>query len=477
MPIRNSIDSTITANGVQVANTTGTGIGSTVLSDGQVLLGSTGAAPIAGTISVSNGLSSNVAAGSFSIAGTAATDAAVGVVELATSTETTTGTDTTRAVVPSGLAAKLGAQTANAIPYGGGSTAALNWAGPLTNGQLLVGSTGNAPVATTLTAGTGIQISNNSGAITITNNGGTGSFFTKFTSSGSWSKQASTKWVIIYCWGGGGGGGSGRRGAAAAARTGGSGGGGGPFFWWQGPAEVFDTTETITVGAGGTGGAAQTVDLQNGNPGGGFTDSSVGDLSTNDFSAASGAGLGGTAANVTGGGHGGYWNPAGGQAITSVAGGSVTTGTATAVANIPNTAYSTVTFVINQAGLTGGGGGGGSLTTANARGNGAVGQNIVAPGPRSSANIVSAGGTAGVAAGPIDGGAGATYPSTGGYFAGGAGGGGGAAGDPVGGVGGNGGAGGIPGGGGGGGGASLNGFNSGAGGDGGRGEIWILEIA
>jgi hypothetical protein len=39
----------------------------------------------------------------------------------------------------------------------------------LTNGQLLIGSTGVDPVASTLTAGSGISISNGSGSITITN--------------------------------------------------------------------------------------------------------------------------------------------------------------------------------------------------------------------------------------------------------------------------------------------------------------------
>lgn len=41
----------------------------------------------------------------------------------------------------------------------------------LTNGQLLIGSTGNAPVAATITAGTGISVSNGAGTITIGNTG------------------------------------------------------------------------------------------------------------------------------------------------------------------------------------------------------------------------------------------------------------------------------------------------------------------
>jgi hypothetical protein len=40
----------------------------------------------------------------------------------------------------------------------------------LTDGQLLIGVTGNVPLATTLTAGTGISIVNGSGSIIINNN-------------------------------------------------------------------------------------------------------------------------------------------------------------------------------------------------------------------------------------------------------------------------------------------------------------------
>jgi hypothetical protein len=54
----------------------------------------------------------------------------------------------------------------NAIQYNGGS-GALAGAGPLTNGQVLIGSSGNPPQAGTLTAGTGITIANGPGTVTI----------------------------------------------------------------------------------------------------------------------------------------------------------------------------------------------------------------------------------------------------------------------------------------------------------------------
>lgn len=58
------------------------------------------------------------------------------------------------------------AGTANAIQYNAGS-GALGAVGPLTDGQLVIGSTGAAPQAQTLTAGSGISIVNGSGSVTI----------------------------------------------------------------------------------------------------------------------------------------------------------------------------------------------------------------------------------------------------------------------------------------------------------------------
>lgn len=59
----------------------------------------------------------------------------------------------------------------NAIQYNAGS-GAFGGVGPLTNGQLVIGSTGGAPQAQTLTAGSGIAITNSAGGITIATTGG-----------------------------------------------------------------------------------------------------------------------------------------------------------------------------------------------------------------------------------------------------------------------------------------------------------------
>jgi hypothetical protein len=167
MAIRNSINTDLQINGLQIVNPFGTAFSSVVLSDGQMLIGSTGAAPVAATISGSSGVAVTAGAGSLAIAGTQATTAALGVVELADSAEAIAGTDADRAITPSTLLSKLGAMTLNALPVAAGSAAAMSYVGPLTNGQLLIGSTGAAPVAAALTAGPGIGITNAAGAITI----------------------------------------------------------------------------------------------------------------------------------------------------------------------------------------------------------------------------------------------------------------------------------------------------------------------
>ena len=57
-------------------------------------------------------------------------------------------------------------------PLVGGASNTLTSIGPLTNGQVVIGSTGVDPVAATLTAGTGVSITNAAGSITIASSGG-----------------------------------------------------------------------------------------------------------------------------------------------------------------------------------------------------------------------------------------------------------------------------------------------------------------
>lgn len=61
--------------------------------------------------------------------------------------------------------------TAHTLPVAEGSSP-FHFLGPLTNGQLLIGSTGADPSPATLSAGTGISITNGAGTITINSTGG-----------------------------------------------------------------------------------------------------------------------------------------------------------------------------------------------------------------------------------------------------------------------------------------------------------------
>lgn len=60
--------------------------------------------------------------------------------------------------------------TQHAVLIGGASNAITSTL--LTNGQLLIGNTSNDPSAATLTAGTGVSISNGAGTITVNSTGG-----------------------------------------------------------------------------------------------------------------------------------------------------------------------------------------------------------------------------------------------------------------------------------------------------------------
>lgn len=78
---------------------------------------------------------------------------------------------------------------------------------------------------------------------------------TAFTGSGTWRKNPLTNNLRVRAWGGGGGGGAGVVVGAGTACSGGGGGGGGGFVEALFRASELSATETVTVGAGGTGGS------------------------------------------------------------------------------------------------------------------------------------------------------------------------------------------------------------------------------
>lgn len=60
-----------------------------------------------------------------------------------------------------------GVTVTNHSPLIGAAANGITSLGPLTNGQLVIGNTGNDPTAATLSAGTGVSISNGAGTITV----------------------------------------------------------------------------------------------------------------------------------------------------------------------------------------------------------------------------------------------------------------------------------------------------------------------
>lgn len=83
--------------------------------------------------------------------------------------------------------------------------------------------------------------------------GALGAVTTEFTSSGTWTKPTGAEIVLVEVWGAGGGGASGNLYLSGADHVGGGGGGGGGYAsrWFN--ASDLSATESVTVGAGGSG--------------------------------------------------------------------------------------------------------------------------------------------------------------------------------------------------------------------------------
>ena len=138
-----------------------------------------GVAHGAGTITINNtGVTSAVAGTGIGVS--AATGAVTitnnGVTSLAGTANQITASSSTGAVtlsLPASVSTTnltLSGLTANSFLYSGTAGLLTTTTAP-TNGQLLIGSTGAAPVAATLTQGTGITITNAAGSITVANSG------------------------------------------------------------------------------------------------------------------------------------------------------------------------------------------------------------------------------------------------------------------------------------------------------------------
>lgn len=332
----------------------------------------------------------------------------------------------------------------------------------------------------TASLGTGFVYSDGSGLLGIGSApGGLNILLTKFTANGTFTKNASTKYIEVICWNGGGGGGSGRQ-ATSGTSGGGSGGAPGGLLVFGGYAALFGATESVTIGSGGAGGAAQTsanTSGINGTPGGVSAIGNIFYSLAGSYGSNFNNGIGGTAAATTAGGTNAGWSypfyPLYNSVFQAVGGsGKLVAGIDGSVFELDtNGKYSFSTYLI---GGPGGGGAGANSVTAYKGGDGAdiIGFNNQ---EGSVPDVISAGGAGGIESGTIDGGAGNdAISNTGGRYVAASGGGAGG-GQSSGLVAGNGGNGGLPSAGGGGGGGSLNGTNSGTGGDGGRGEVWVIE--
>jgi len=131
------------------------------MTNGQLLIGSTGATPVAATLTAGTNIGITNAAGSITINNTST---ASGQVNSGTANQlayyATTGT------------AVSGLTSANSATLVTDATGVPAWTAPMTNGQLLIGSTGGTPVLGTITGTGGITVTNAAGSITISGSGG-----------------------------------------------------------------------------------------------------------------------------------------------------------------------------------------------------------------------------------------------------------------------------------------------------------------
>jgi hypothetical protein len=160
---------TITMSGTLAATNGGTGL--TAYGTANQVLGMNAGATALEYKTVTAGTAISVvnAAGSITVNNT-------GVTSIAGTANQITASAATGAVtlsLPSSVSINtltLTGATANSFLYSGAGGLVTSTAAP-TNGQILIGSTGSAPVAATLTAGTGVSITNGAGSITINNTG------------------------------------------------------------------------------------------------------------------------------------------------------------------------------------------------------------------------------------------------------------------------------------------------------------------
>ena len=231
----NTIAGLATANSASLITTNaGVPVFSSTMTNGQIIIGSTGATPVAASLTAGSGVTITPGAGTITIsatgsggtvtnvsgvapiASTGGTTPAISLNGTATAgqvlqsvTATTTAYSTPTYPSASGSAGKIlradgtnnvystatfadtytasnllysngsntvtGLATANSAALVTNSTGVPIWSSTMTNGQVIIGSTGATPVAASLTAGSGVTITPGAGTITIAATGSGGS--------------------------------------------------------------------------------------------------------------------------------------------------------------------------------------------------------------------------------------------------------------------------------------------------------------
>jgi len=271
------------------------------------------------------------------------------------------------------------ALTAGTLPVAAGGTGIST---APTNGQIDIGN-GTNFTRTTLTAGTGVTVTNGAGSITLAAAGNILNY-QDFTTSGTWTAPSGltgNEIVTGFIWGAGGGGGGGN------SQYGGGGGGG--CFQFTFLASQVGSSQTVTIGAGGTGGVSGTPATAGGTTSFGSLVSVTG--GTAGGNAASGGVSGGNGGSLSGYAVAPWIGVSGGQTTPSPAaygggGGAGTSGTGGVAGG--NSVYG-----------GGGGGGGGGIGNGN-------GGTSISGGAGGAAKAAT--GTAGTAPGGGGGGGGTT---------------------------------------------------------------------
>jgi hypothetical protein len=231
-----------------------------------------------------------------------------------------------------------------------------------TNGQLLIGN-GTGYTLATLTASTGISVTNAAGAITITNTNPNAVVDIQTFNAGdadlTWDKPTTGQTMVkIQVWGGGGGG------ARSASTNQAAAGGGGAYNELICPISYMGATAVVTVGAAGVG---RTTTSGNGTAGGTSSITVVnypsGSITLSAYGGG-GGGVGSVSGNLgrAGGGGGGVLGAGGAGSGGGGAGGA---GYDVTTSGGQGLSYSCSQIPVTSSNFGGGGGGGGANTAGN----------------------------------------------------------------------------------------------------------------